>query len=336
MLYSAITHPCSHTLAATQLVWSQGAPHPRACRRPPQGSSSPLVFLPSCRNGAFNVLVATCIGEEGLDIPQARPPNPSPHPHPRCTCLLACRSAGGQPGGLLSRSFAYTCPPCAAIAACPSRPLPATCRPDLATWPYWSAWPADACMQVDLIVCYDATSSPTRAIQRMGRTGRHKEGRVVYILSAGREEEKFKQIEEVRGHGCASLAQHAERARDRKHWAAWQAGTAAQFAGQLHAWACEPRLGQELQMMRRTQSSGMHPPSVAARRTPGRCTASCATPGVLTCTTGRRACCRTPTNRRRWTLRWSTPPRRWARYHSLAESRGWGSMSRLAKPGWQV
>lgn len=24
------------------------------------------------RNGAFNVLVATCIGEEGLDIPQAR------------------------------------------------------------------------------------------------------------------------------------------------------------------------------------------------------------------------------------------------------------------------
>lgn len=51
---------------------------------------------------------------------------------------------------------------------------------------------------MDLIVCYDATSSPTRSIQRMGRTGRHKEGRVVYILSAGREEEKYRQIEDVR------------------------------------------------------------------------------------------------------------------------------------------
>lgn len=31
----------------------------------------------------------------------------------------------------------------------------------------------------------------------MGRTGRHKEGRVVYILSAGREQEKYESIEEV-------------------------------------------------------------------------------------------------------------------------------------------
>jgi ERCC4-related helicase len=51
---------------------------------------------------------------------------------------------------------------------------------------------------VDLIVCFDATASPTRSVQRMGRTGRHKEGRVVYILAAGREEEKYRQIEEVR------------------------------------------------------------------------------------------------------------------------------------------
>lgn len=51
--------------------------------------------------------------------------------------------------------------------------------------------------QVDLIVCFDATASPTRSVQRMGRTGRHKEGRVVYILAAGREEDKYKQIEEV-------------------------------------------------------------------------------------------------------------------------------------------
>ncbi|PRW60577.1 Fanconi anemia group M isoform X3 [Chlorella sorokiniana] len=75
--------------------------------------------LQGFRSGAFNCLVATCIGEEGLDIPQ-----------------------------------------------------------------------------VDLIVCYDATSSPTRSIQRMGRTGRHKEGRVVYILAAGREAEAYNKIEE--------------------------------------------------------------------------------------------------------------------------------------------
>ena len=58
-------------------------------------------------------------------------------------------------------------------------------------------------LQVDLIVCYDATSSPTRSIQRMGRTGRHREGRVVYILAAGREAEQYNKIEEV----CAACRQ---------------------------------------------------------------------------------------------------------------------------------
>jgi ERCC4-related helicase len=71
-------------------------------------------------NGLYNVLVATCIGEEGLDIPA-----------------------------------------------------------------------------VDLIVCYDATASPTRAVQRRGRTGRHREGRVVYLLGAGREEEHYHRIKEA-------------------------------------------------------------------------------------------------------------------------------------------
>lgn len=52
-------------------------------------------------------------------------------------------------------------------------------------------------LQVDLIICFDATASPTRAVQRMGRTGRHKEGRVVYILAAGREQEHYQRIEEV-------------------------------------------------------------------------------------------------------------------------------------------
>lgn len=44
---------------------------------------------------------------------------------------------------------------------------------------------------MDLIICYDSAASPTRSTQRMGRTGRHKEGRVVYILTAGRELETY-------------------------------------------------------------------------------------------------------------------------------------------------
>lgn len=38
--------------------------------------------------------------------------------------------------------------------------------------------------EVDLILCYDASASPTRQNQRMGRTARHREGQVVYVLSA--------------------------------------------------------------------------------------------------------------------------------------------------------
>ncbi|KXZ53530.1 hypothetical protein GPECTOR_7g980 [Gonium pectorale] len=75
--------------------------------------------LQGFRDGTFNVLVATCIGEEGLDIPE-----------------------------------------------------------------------------VDLIVCYDSSASPTRQVQRMGRTGRHREGRVVYVLAAGKETENYYRSQE--------------------------------------------------------------------------------------------------------------------------------------------
>jgi len=64
------------------------------------------------RDGGYNVLVATCVGEEGLDIGE-----------------------------------------------------------------------------VDLIVCFDASTSPTRLIQRMGRTGRKREGKTVFLLTRGKEEE---------------------------------------------------------------------------------------------------------------------------------------------------
>lgn len=54
-------------------------------------------------------------------------------------------------------------------------------------------------LQVDLIVCFDSDASPIRNIQRMGRTGRHKPGRVVYIMSQGKEEESYRKGLQVRG-----------------------------------------------------------------------------------------------------------------------------------------
>jgi hypothetical protein len=59
--------------------------------------------------------------------------------------------------------------------------------------------------EVDLIICFDAHSSPTRLVQRMGRTGRARRGRCgksllpyffsVLLMSAGREEQKFSKAE---------------------------------------------------------------------------------------------------------------------------------------------
>ncbi|XP_063885046.1 Fanconi anemia group M protein-like isoform X2 [Scylla paramamosain] len=44
---------------------------------------------------------------------------------------------------------------------------------------------------VDLIVCYDAPKSPIRLVQRMGRTGRQREGRIVVLVTKGKEEESY-------------------------------------------------------------------------------------------------------------------------------------------------
>ncbi|XP_023703556.1 uncharacterized protein LOC111862417 isoform X3 [Cryptotermes secundus] len=46
--------------------------------------------------------------------------------------------------------------------------------------------------EVDLIVCFDAHKSPVRLVQRMGRTGRQREGRIVMLVTEGKEHDKFK------------------------------------------------------------------------------------------------------------------------------------------------
>lgn len=45
--------------------------------------------------------------------------------------------------------------------------------------------------EVDLIVCYDASASPVRMLQRMGRTGRKRAGNIVVTLMRGKEENNF-------------------------------------------------------------------------------------------------------------------------------------------------
>uniref|UniRef100_A0A3Q2FXY5 FA complementation group M n=1 Tax=Cyprinodon variegatus TaxID=28743 RepID=A0A3Q2FXY5_CYPVA len=47
--------------------------------------------------------------------------------------------------------------------------------------------------EVDLIVCFDAQKNPIRLVQRMGRTGRKRRGRIVIILTEGREERTYNQ-----------------------------------------------------------------------------------------------------------------------------------------------
>jgi superfamily II DNA/RNA helicase len=41
---------------------------------------------------------------------------------------------------------------------------------------------------VDLIVCYDSSASPIRMLQRMGRTGRKREGHIVFLVTEGKEQ----------------------------------------------------------------------------------------------------------------------------------------------------
>ena len=66
--------------------------------------------------------------------------------------------------------------------------------------------------EVDLIVCFDAAKSPIRLVQRMGRTGRKREGRIVVIVSEGKEDQIYnksqsnkKSIHRAIKDGCRNL-----------------------------------------------------------------------------------------------------------------------------------
>ncbi|KAG8768278.1 3'-5' DNA helicase [Ceratobasidium sp. 428] len=50
--------------------------------------------------------------------------------------------------------------------------------------------------EIDLIVCYDAQKAPVRMLQRVGRTGRKRDGRVVVLLAEIREEKNWDKAKE--------------------------------------------------------------------------------------------------------------------------------------------
>ena len=45
--------------------------------------------------------------------------------------------------------------------------------------------------EVDLIVCYDVSKSPIRLVQRMGRTGRKRAGRIIVLVTEVRTKLSF-------------------------------------------------------------------------------------------------------------------------------------------------
>ena len=59
---------------------------------------------------------------------------------------------------------------------------------------------------VDLIVCYDASSSPIRMLQRIGRTGRKRVGKVVLLLMKGKEENDYAKAQDSYAYIQKSIA----------------------------------------------------------------------------------------------------------------------------------
>ena len=66
--------------------------------------------------------------------------------------------------------------------------------------------------EVDLIICFDAAKSPIRLVQRMGRTGRKRDGKIVMIVSEGKEDQAYnksqsnkKSVHRAIKEGCKNL-----------------------------------------------------------------------------------------------------------------------------------
>ncbi|KAI8605704.1 P-loop containing nucleoside triphosphate hydrolase protein, partial [Dissophora ornata] len=60
---------------------------------------------------------------------------------------------------------------------------------------------------VDLIICYDSHSSPIRMLQRMGRTGRKRKGKICLLLAEGQEEQKYRRSQTSYKNVQRSIAQ---------------------------------------------------------------------------------------------------------------------------------
>jgi hypothetical protein len=178
---------------------------PPACLQNGMNQSEQKAVLAAFRNSEFSVLVATCIGEEGLDIPEVGGAEPAGQSaHGQAACTARCTDGAHVISTMLTRRHSRSHRSCGNAER--------RCRIMITGMKQCSErmllhHPA---LQVDLIICYDASASPTRNIQRMGRTGRHRQGRVVYILAKGQELEQYK-----RGQDKARMLQNQLRHADR-------------------------------------------------------------------------------------------------------------------------
>ncbi|KAJ6639999.1 Fanconi anemia group M protein like [Pseudolycoriella hygida] len=67
------------------------------------------------------------------------------------------------------------------------------------------------CGEVDLIVCFDVTSkNPTRLVQRMGRTGRKRNGKVCLLVTEGKEHNNLKDSLSAKEYTNKKLVTHSE------------------------------------------------------------------------------------------------------------------------------
>jgi ERCC4-related helicase len=69
--------------------------------------------------------------------------------------------------------------------------------------------------EVDLIICYDSKASPIRMLQRMGRTGRKREGKIIMLQMEGKEErdatkakDNYEQMQEIIAEGSRFTFHH--------------------------------------------------------------------------------------------------------------------------------